>query len=70
VRAAKAEARDFITGAAAADVPNADAPGVSDLPAPAPSTPTTVVKDEWDKTGRNEPCPCNSGRKFKHCHGK
>jgi len=21
------------------------------------------------KTGRNEPCPCGSGRKFKHCHG-
>ncbi len=22
-----------------------------------------------DKVGRNEPCPCNSGKKFKHCHG-
>jgi hypothetical protein len=22
------------------------------------------------KIGRNEPCPCNSGKKFKHCHGK
>ncbi|MGB4333414.1 MAG: preprotein translocase subunit SecA [Chromatiaceae bacterium] len=22
------------------------------------------------KVGRNEPCPCGSGRKFKHCHGK
>tara|TARA_Y100001970_G_scaffold198375_1_gene241356 strand:+ start:8774 stop:11317 length:2544 start_codon:yes stop_codon:yes gene_type:complete len=21
------------------------------------------------KVGRNEPCPCNSGKKFKHCHG-
>jgi len=21
------------------------------------------------KIGRNEPCPCNSGKKFKHCHG-
>jgi preprotein translocase subunit SecA len=21
------------------------------------------------KVGRNEPCPCGSGRKFKHCHG-
>jgi preprotein translocase subunit SecA len=20
--------------------------------------------------GRNEPCPCGSGKKFKHCHGK
>jgi len=22
------------------------------------------------KVGRNEPCPCGSGEKFKHCHGK
>ncbi len=24
----------------------------------------------WGKVGRNEPCPCGSGRKYKHCHGK
>ncbi len=23
-----------------------------------------------DKTGRNDPCPCGSGKKFKHCHGR
>jgi len=23
-----------------------------------------------DKIGRNDPCPCGSGKKFKHCHGK
>lgn len=23
-----------------------------------------------DKVGRNDPCPCGSGNKFKHCHGK
>ncbi|MGL5641483.1 MAG: SEC-C metal-binding domain-containing protein [Paraclostridium sp.] len=28
----------------------------------------TVVKD--DKIGRNEPCPCGSGKKFKKCCGK
>jgi preprotein translocase subunit SecA len=22
------------------------------------------------KTGRNEPCPCGSGKKYKQCHGK
>ncbi len=39
--------------------------------APTPtSSPQTVVKDEWDKTGRNEPCPCGSGKKFKNCHGR
>jgi preprotein translocase subunit SecA len=23
----------------------------------------------WQNTGRNAPCPCGSGKKFKHCHG-
>ncbi|RCL00884.1 MAG: preprotein translocase subunit SecA [Candidatus Tokpelaia sp. JSC189] len=23
----------------------------------------------WGKVGRNEPCPCDSGKKYKHCHG-
>ena len=30
---------------------------------------TPVVKDEWDRTPRNAPCPCGSGKKFKLCHG-
>ncbi|SHO65976.1 protein translocase subunit secA [Pseudoxanthobacter soli DSM 19599] len=38
-------------------------------PAPAadrnPADPAT-----WGRVGRNEPCPCGSGRKFKHCHGQ
>jgi preprotein translocase subunit SecA len=24
----------------------------------------------WGKVGRNESCPCGSGKKFKHCHGR
>ena len=24
----------------------------------------------WGEPGRNDPCPCGSGKKFKHCHGK
>jgi preprotein translocase subunit SecA len=24
----------------------------------------------WGKVSRNAPCPCGSGKKFKHCHGK
>ncbi len=28
-----------------------------------------VVKSEWDRTPRNAPCPCGSGKKFKLCHG-
>ena len=33
-------------------------------------TNTPVVKSEWDKTPRNAPCPCGSGKKFKQCHGR
>jgi preprotein translocase subunit SecA len=29
----------------------------------------TVVRTE-KKVGRNDPCPCGSGKKYKHCHGK
>jgi len=29
----------------------------------------TVVKDDFEKTPRNAPCPCGSGKKFKQCHG-
>jgi preprotein translocase subunit SecA len=24
----------------------------------------------WGKVGRNEQCPCGSGKKFKHCHDR
>ncbi|MCG9545478.1 MULTISPECIES: preprotein translocase subunit SecA [Vibrio] len=34
-----------------------------------PASPQTVVRDER-KVGRNEPCPCGSGKKYKQCHGK
>ncbi|MFS1941398.1 preprotein translocase subunit SecA [Vibrio lentus] len=33
------------------------------------ASPQTVVRDER-KVGRNEPCPCGSGKKYKQCHGK
>ena len=26
--------------------------------------------DTWGRVGRNEPCPCGTGIKYKHCHGK
>jgi len=29
----------------------------------------TVVKDDHDKIGRNDPCWCGSGKKYKKCHG-
>jgi preprotein translocase subunit SecA len=33
-----------------------------------PSTPQTV-RNTGPKIGRNEPCPCGSGKKYKNCHG-
>jgi preprotein translocase subunit SecA len=30
-----------------------------------PNDPTT-----WGKVGRNDACPCGSGKKYKHCHGR
>jgi preprotein translocase subunit SecA len=34
-----------------------------------PQQPATFVRDHR-KVGRNEPCPCGSGKKYKHCHGQ
>ena len=31
--------------------------------------PVSALPVGWEATGRNSPCPCGSGRKFKHCHG-
>ena len=35
----------------------------------APRAPTPFVREDL-KVGRNEPCPCGSGKKFKQCHGR
>ena len=35
----------------------------------ADATPQTFTRDQ-PKVGRNEPCPCGSGKKYKQCHGK
>jgi len=31
--------------------------------------PASSLPEGWQRTGRNAPCPCGSGKKFKHCHG-
>ncbi|WP_309606814.1 SEC-C metal-binding domain-containing protein, partial [Phenylobacterium sp.] len=31
--------------------------------------PVSALPEDWENTGRNAPCPCGSGKKFKHCHG-
>ncbi len=66
-------------GAAAADSAPAGPEGPAQQPAPAmaaapagAAAPGVVEGDPstWGKTGRNEPCPCGSGKKYKHCHGR
>jgi len=55
-----------VTGAAAvAAAAGAPAPVEESTPTPVP----TKVNSDWEKTARNAPCPCGSGRKFKQCHG-
>ena len=50
-------------------VPEAeDAPGAP--PEPEIQLPKVTVRRETPKVGRNDPCPCGSGKKYKHCHGK
>jgi preprotein translocase subunit SecA len=31
---------------------------------------TQPIERQFAKVGRNDPCPCGSGKKYKHCHGK
>jgi preprotein translocase subunit SecA len=59
VRASTAGASPARAGARAAPPPP---------PASLPETAGTFVRGER-KVGRNEPCPCGSGKKYKHCHG-
>ncbi|MGH8172543.1 MAG: SEC-C metal-binding domain-containing protein, partial [Rhodanobacteraceae bacterium] len=40
-------------------------------PAPdAAGLPQSPMQREAPKVGRNDPCPCGSGKKYKHCHGQ
>jgi preprotein translocase subunit SecA len=34
------------------------------------AAPGATAAAPWAKTPRNAPCPCGSGKKFKHCHGR
>ncbi|MGI9256266.1 MAG: preprotein translocase subunit SecA [Salinispira sp.] len=37
---------------------------------PLPGQRVTTVVREHPKVGRNDPCPCGSGKKYKYCHGR
>jgi preprotein translocase subunit SecA len=55
-------------GLAAASAPIAAGDGGGDG-IPQGENPTTVIKDDREKIGRNDPCWCGSGKKYKKCHG-
>jgi preprotein translocase subunit SecA len=68
LQAQHAEAQSPLTAAAAAAAGAAAAGAAEELPAGA-SSDAPVVRGER-KVGRNEPCPCGSGKKYKQCHGQ
>ena len=50
-----------------------DALGEPEEPAPTENPETGFIESDpstWGKPGRNDACPCGSGKKFKHCHGR
>jgi len=49
------------------DAARGAAPGQS---APSARAPQQPLKRYGEKVGRNDPCPCGSGKKYKQCHGK
>ena len=56
--------------AAAAAVGAAEAAGAPEpVEANEPAQQAPVVKTDMEKTPRNAPCPCGSGKKYKQCHG-
>ena len=57
-----------LLGAGAAGV--AGASGRAPAPQPGSTPQQATVKRNVPKVGRNDPCPCGSGRKYKHCHGR
>ena len=58
-----------VTGVTAAE--EAEAGGVAVAAAPPPGQPAAQpFTRSTEKVGRNDPCPCGSGKKFKHCHGR
>ena len=40
------------------------------IPHKSQNAPSTPIKNEGPQVGRNDPCPCGSGKKYKQCCGK
>ncbi|MFN6977561.1 MAG: preprotein translocase subunit SecA, partial [Gemmobacter sp.] len=64
-------ASGMVPGAAAgAALAAEDGSDVATLAAPLVAGFDEADPSTWGNPGRNEPCPCGSGKKFKHCHGR
>ena len=48
----------------------AQALAASEAPAETPAPASQPYHRDIPKVGRNDPCPCGSGKKYKHCHGQ
>jgi preprotein translocase subunit SecA len=66
-RTARLSGPDNAPAPAAQPAPSAPPGGGSNIKLPMPK-PEPVTRN-MPKVGRNDPCPCGSGKKFKHCHG-
>jgi len=72
-RSAKAQGPANTPVAATTAAPQIAAGGVATAEAEAPKEielPKVTIRREAPKVGRNDPCPCGSGKKFKNCHGQ
>jgi preprotein translocase subunit SecA len=49
--------------------PAASNGAVPHAPEPELKLPKVTLRRDTPKVGRNDPCPCGSGKKYKHCHG-
>jgi preprotein translocase subunit SecA len=67
-RVAAAQAQHAELGSAVSEAP-VDVEALT-LPEPAAADKPQPFKRFNDKIGRNDPCPCGSGKKYKNCHGK
>ncbi|WP_149587527.1 preprotein translocase subunit SecA [Tabrizicola flagellatus] len=69
----QAAAQPKVVEAAAAGLAAAPAAAGPVAAAPAAAARAGFVEADpstWGNPGRNDPCPCGSGEKFKHCHGR
>ena len=60
--------REASAGTSAAQIADANAPKVVEANQQRSKTP--IVKTDLEKVGRNDPCPCGNGKKYKNCWGK